>query len=396
MKMNCLIKYTFPVFLLFGATACQEGINETVESAYRLPVLPEPPYKFSRNGENSVDLSECKFLKAPVDEIFSDYMNGAFVGRQTAYNDMLKLYNEGKFGLKPREEVSASPLHRDNRETVLKDISLWFQTATRVSGLGTDVPSEHRNREAVKGATGYIGYNLADKEICFVDEKGISVAEVFQYATMGAIYLDKILNVHLSLQVLENKEVLSGNDQTLLLPGHNYTELEHHWDLGYGYYGFWKSLAQPDGLPALKKSHPRILQSFVRGRIYMQNSHYEDVKLQADTIRQELSRVVGVRIINLLIGGNTLANLKENPKRAFRFLSQAYGLIYASQFACDVKGYPLITYEEVRTLLQQLVQNDGFWETDRLLGDEKIEGSLRYIAARIGDKFGISPEEIRR
>ena len=74
---------------------------------------------------------------------------------------------------------------------------------------------------------------------------GIAVAEVYKYAIMGAIYLDKILNIHLSEQILENNEVLVRNDLTQLLPGHNYTELEHHWDLAYGYYDFWKHWPSP-------------------------------------------------------------------------------------------------------------------------------------------------------
>src|SRR3712207_4842813 len=64
----------------------------------------------------------------------------------------------------------------------------------------------------------------------------------------------------------------------------------------------------------------------------METSRYDEIKLQADTIRHELGRVVAVRAMNLLVGANTFANLKENPKYAFRLLSQAYGLIYASQF----------------------------------------------------------------
>ncbi len=61
----------------------------------------------------------------------------------------------------------------------------------------------------------------------------------------------------------------------------------------------------------------------------METSRYDEIKLQADTIRHELGRVVAARAMNLLVGANTFANLKENPKHAFRLLSQAYGLIYA-------------------------------------------------------------------
>ena len=52
--MNYLLKYILSFCLLTSVAACTEGINETVESAYQLPVFPEPSYKFSRNGESSV------------------------------------------------------------------------------------------------------------------------------------------------------------------------------------------------------------------------------------------------------------------------------------------------------------------------------------------------------
>ena len=64
--MNYLLKCLFLSCLLISVVACTDGINETVISAYQLPVLPELSYKFSRNGESSVNVLECGFLKSPV------------------------------------------------------------------------------------------------------------------------------------------------------------------------------------------------------------------------------------------------------------------------------------------------------------------------------------------
>lgn len=394
--MNYILKYMLSAYLLIIMVACTEEINETVESAYQLPVLPDHSYKFSRNGESSVNIQECEFLKAPIDRIFLEYMNEARMSTRKDYDEAFRLYHKGLLGLSPQEAVSASPLHSAHREKKLKDIDSWFETSARIAGLGAGIPSEHRGREASKGLTGYVGNNAGDKDICFVDEKGIAVAEVYKYALMGAIYLDKILNIHLSEQVLGNNEILVRNDETQLSPGSNYTELEHHWDLAYGYYGFWKTLAQSDGLPALRNSHLRIFHSFVKGRIYVETFRYDDMRLQADTIRHELSRVVAVRAMNLLVGPNTLANLKENPKRAFRLLSQAYGLIYATQFARNIQGKLFITNEETENLLYELVKGDGLWDKERLLGGEQAEGSLLNLAMRIGEKFAISLEDIKK
>lgn len=395
--MNYLLKYILSFCLLTSVAACTEGINETVESAYQLPVFPEPSYKFSRNGESSVNVLECEFLKSPIDRIFSEYMNEARMSTQRDYDEARRIYHEGTFGLKPQKEVSTSPAHLNDREKILRDIDNWFETSARIAGLGANIPSyEHRNREAAKGSTGYVGNNIGDSDICYVDEKGIAVAEVYKYAVMGAIYLDKILNIHLGEEILGNNEILVRNDLTQLLPGHNYTELEHHWDLAYGYYSFWKTLAQSDGLPALKDCHLRIFRSFVKGRTFMETSRYDEMRLQADTIRQELSRVVAARAMNLLVGPNTFANLKENPRRAFRLLSQAYGLIYAAQFARNTQGKPFITNEETGNLLHELEKNDGLWDKEHLLGKEQTEGALHNLATRIGKIFGVSLEDIKK
>lgn len=378
----------FSLYLFVALTACTEGTNETIESAYQLPILQEPAYKFTRNGESCVNLLECEFLKSPVDIIFSRYLNRARIGTPEEYSEMLEFYKKGEFGLKPIEEIASSTTHSASRAQVLQDFTNWFESSKLIS--------QNKGNEAVKGRIGYVGNNHGDKDIFFVDGRGIAVAEVYRFAAMGALYLDKILNVHLNKEVLFATDVREGHELTHLLPGHNYTEMEHHWDLAYGYYDFWKSLAQSGGLPALRDSHLRIFRSFVWGRTYMETSRYKDIELRVDTIRHELSRVVAVRAMHLLTGANTFSNLKENPKYAFRLLSQAYGLIYASQFARNAQGRPFLTYDETQQLLHVLERDGGLWDSQRLMGSEQDEGSLRQLAAQLGAKFGISPKEIEK
>lgn len=112
--MNYL-KHILPLCLLTGVTACTEGTNETVESAYQLPVLPELPYKFSRNGESSVNTLECKFLKAPIDRIFSRYMSEARMSTKMDYDEAMQMFREGEYGLKPQNEIATSTLHLADR-----------------------------------------------------------------------------------------------------------------------------------------------------------------------------------------------------------------------------------------------------------------------------------------
>lgn len=394
--MKNLLKYFLLGFLLITTTACVEGTDETVESAYLLPLLPELKYKFSRNGESSVNTLECRFLKAPIDRIFSRYMNEANMGTKVNYDEAMQLFKEGEFGLKPREEIASSITQQPNKGKIVNDVESWLYSSAKISGMGFPDPLKHRGRPAVKGASGHSGNSITDFDICFVNEKGIAVAEVYKYAMLGAVYLDKVINEHLNIGVLANEKLIAAHSKTELLPGRNYTKLEHHWDLAYGYYGFLKSLTQSDGVPVLKGSDVKIYEAFVKGRMYMETARYEEMRLEADVIRQELSKAFGARAIMALIGNNTLANLKENPKYAFRFLSQAYGLLYSLQFTTDAQGNPVVSYQEMQELLNDLEKDGGLWEKDRLQGAIEQEGSLLNLASKVAKKFKISLEDIKK
>lgn len=384
------------VCLLGGMISCNKGEGETVDSAYIEPIMPPPQYKFSRNGANSVDLLECDFLKAPLDYIYSSYLKEARMGSDYEYTTVFSFYNEGEFGLKPKEEIAQSLLHKGHRQKILEDMAELLNISAHIGGYKSDDPYKHRTREAVKGRTGYVGNNIGDKNIYFVDEKGVAVADVFKNAVKGAIYLDKILNVHLDDSVLDNKDLQRKHESMELPAGKNYTELEHHWDLAYGYYIFWKPLAEAGGLPILRDSERNIFQAFVRGRMLLETFRYDEIKEQVRIIREELSKVIVVRAMDLLVGENTLVNMDERPKYAFLFLSQACGLIYAAQFTRSPEGMPYFTYEEVKGLLASLTRDAGLWEKNRLLEEENVEGSLKNIALALGQMLNVSLEEIKK
>ncbi|UVV55936.1 DUF4856 domain-containing protein [Bacteroides fragilis] len=101
--------------------------------------------------------------------------------------------------------------------------------------------------------------------------------------------------------------------------------------------------------------------------------------------------------MHLLVGPNTLANLKENPRHGRSvFFLEAYGLIYAAQFARNMQGKSFLTNEETGILLHELEKGDGLWDKERLLGREQTEGALYNLAVRIGEKFDVSPEDIKK
>ncbi|AKU70638.1 DUF4856 domain-containing protein [Prevotella fusca JCM 17724] len=395
MKQKTFI-YSLLLLLVSVLSSCSQWEGETVESAYQEPQIPDPTYQFKRNGASSVDYLECSLLRDPLDYIYSSYLRTANIMYEGTMTRVKGYYNNGEFGLKPQEELAASSLHKADRERILKDVEDIFVTTGKLSGLGQPSPGTYRNHKAKMGEGGYVGVHIGDVNIAFANEKGLVVAELFNGIVWGGIYLDKILNVHLNDSLYNDARLRSEHERTALLPGRNYTELEHHWDLAYGYYQYWLPYVQVGGLPVLRESRIKLYNAFARGRLALTEYRYEEVLQQLQLIRAELSKVAAVRAMNLLVNDITVGNLDEDINNALVFLSQGCGALYGLQFTLQESGKPHLTYEQVKSYINELTSGNGFWDKERLLGDEATVGSLKHVASQVGKVYGLTLNDIKR
>lgn len=395
MKQKTFI-YSLLLLLVSVLSSCSQWEGETVESAYREPQIPDPSYQFKRNGSSSVDYLECSLLRDPLDYIYSSYLRPANIMYEGTMTRVKGYFNNGEFGLKPQEELATSSLHKANRKRILNDVEEIFEVTGKLSGLGQSSPGTYRNHKAVMGEGGYVGIHIGDVNIAFANEKGLVVAEMFNGIIWGGIYLDKILNVHLNDSLYKDSRLRTEHERTALLPGRNYTELEHHWDLAYGYYQYWLPYVQGSGLPLLRESRIKLYNAFARGRLALTEYRYDEVLQQLQVIRAELSKVVAVRAMNLLVSDVTVGNLDEDINNALVFLSQACGAVYGLQFTVQESGKPHLSYEQVKAYINELTAGNGLWEKQRLLGDETMTGSLKYVAAQIGKTYGLTLNDVKR
>lgn len=395
MKQKTFI-YSLLLLLVSVLSSCSQWEGETVESAYREPQIPDPSYQFKRNGSSSVDYLECSLLRDPLDYIYSSYLRPANIMYEGTMTRVKGYFNNGEFGLKPQEELATSSLHKANRKRILNDVEEIFEVTGKLSGLGQSSPGTYRNHKAVMGEGGYVGIHIGDVNIAFANEKGLVVAEMFNGIIWGGIYLDKILNVHLNDSLYKDSRLRTEHERTALLPGRNYTELEHHWDLAYGYYQYWLPYVQGSGLPLLRESRIKLYNAFARGRLALTEYRYDEVLQQLQVIRAELSKVAAVRAMNLLVSDITVGNLDEDINNALVFLSQACGAVYGLQFTVQESGKPHLSYEQVKTYINELTAGNGLWEKQRLLGDETMTGSLKYVAAQIGKTYGLTLNDVKR
>ena len=395
MKQKTFI-YSLLLLLVSVLSSCSQWEGETVESAYREPQIPDPSYQFKRNGSSSVDYLECSLLRDPLDYIYSSYLRPANIMYEGTMTRVKGYFNNGEFGLKPQEELATSSLHKANRKRILNDVEEIFEVTGKLSGLGQSSPGTYRTHKAVMGEGGYVGIHIGDVNIAFANEKGLVVAEMFNGIIWGGIYLDKILNVHLNDSLYKDSRLRTEHERTALLPGRNYTELEHHWDLAYGYYQYWLPYVQGSGLPLLRESRIKLYNAFARGRLALTEYRYDEVLQQLQVIRAELSKVAAVRAMNLLVSDITVGNLDEDINNALVFLSQACGAVYGLQFTVQESGKPHLSYEQVKAYINELTAGNGLWEKQRLLGDETMTGSLKYVAAQIGKTYGLTLNDVKR
>lgn len=391
-------RYSFLIAALFFATSCDRGVGETIETAYVEPLPEIPKYSFSRNGSSNVDTFETTLITIPQDYLYTSYLRRAILYSDYSYYTFLGYYKEYSNGAKIEAEIASSPLKATEREAIKNDIWQMVETSSRISGRNNQNIdyTTIRGRAAEKGLSGYIGSDIGDLNLAFADEKGLVVAEAYKNMLLGAIQLDKVLNLHLDESLLNSQEWRTKHENVELLAGKNYTQLEHHWDLAYGYYAKLVPLVRAEGLPILKDSETKIFNAFVMGRYELTKFRYDEMLNHLKIIREELSKVIAIRAINLLVGVNTEANLKENPIYAFSSISEAYGLIYALQFTRNATGKPYFTYAEVQAILQKMIEGDGLWDKDRLLAGTEVEGSLKNIATQVGKPFGLSIESVKR
>ncbi len=384
------------LLLALVTSSCDKWENETVESTYQGIITPDPVYSFRRGGKNSVDMLECTLLKGAVDLTYR-YLHEANFTNQSLYDLARGYYENGEFGLKPREEIAASPHQRAQHEPMLGVVETLFAKTCELSGFGLPNASAIRNQPAREGKGGFLGVNIGDANLCFADEKGVVVAELFRGITDGGIYLDKILYTHLDEGLFNDEALRTAHQNAEVLPGRNYTALEHHWDLAYGYYQFWLPYTQGNGLSVLRDSKIRLYNAFARGRGALTRYRYDSVELQIKNIRTELSRVVAVRAMRMLVGENTTENLNEEIRNALFFISQGCGLLYTLPFTRKESGDAYFTPDEVTRLLSELTSSGlGLWDTARLRGAPSAEGSLQHIALVIGERYGLTLDDVKR
>jgi hypothetical protein len=207
---------------------------------------------------------------------------------------------------------------------------------------------------AYEGHAGKLGNYL-------LNEKGFEYAQFVQKGMMGALMLDQISNIYLGTdkQAADNSAIVSGK---------NYTQLEHHWDEAYGYLTSNAYFPMKDPNDATKwleyflGSYVRqvgdptlVYMAFLKGRAAIVNKDDATRNAQIEYIRTTLEKAVATVCISYL---NKANDATTNASR-FHALGEATGFLYSLRFAYNAK----VNAAKSNQLMDQLMnKTDGFWD----------------------------------
>lgn len=218
--------------------------------------------------------------------------------------------------------------------------------------------SSFNSQTASTGQAGLLGGKY------LVNAKGFEYAQFIQKGLMGAIMLDQISNIYLGTEK-------QSADNSALVTGKNYTQLEHHWDEAYGYLtaneyypkkdpadatkwleSFLGSYVRQVGYDAGKPS--AIYLAFLKGRAAVVNKDVNTRNEQIAYIRNAMEQAIGTIAISYLNKTKTATTDADK----FHSLSEGTGFVYSLRFAYNAKINSAKSDELLGILMNK---TNGFW-----------------------------------
>tara|TARA_Y100001968_G_scaffold331194_1_gene385071 strand:+ start:938 stop:2035 length:1098 start_codon:yes stop_codon:yes gene_type:complete len=348
--MKNIIKLSF-LSVLFVFASCTKD-KDTVECQVTAP----DSYEFSHDGTNTVSYGGQTARLNMAAEILS------LLGDATSTDAALlnQMYADGTGFSDASLDASGKQLRSKTAgyQTAIAKAAIQSKFDSWLVDYATNVaPAMAANTMAAPGVAGYVG----NREL---NAHGFELDQFFAKGLIGALCLDQTVNGYLS-----EAKIGDGVDNEIR---DTYTDMEHHWDEGFGYvYGKFGpdnvngDLSSDGLLGKYLNKYPdhaqTVFNAFKMGRQAIVDDCSEERDRQAQIIKEALSQVVAIRADYYL---RDAASLDMNSADYFHSLSEGYGFIMSLQFTCDADGNPYFTHDQVNSMLSELESGEGFWNKD--------------------------------
>lgn len=275
------------------------------------------------------------------------YIKSAHVSNAPAL-DAAKL--KDMYGDNTGNHFSTSALNSSTKQLKSKTVSTE-QSNFEAYMDAVAVASQSTGMTASNGQAG-IAANNAGTKFYLLNENGIEFAQVIEKGLMGACFYYQGTSVYLGSGKMDvDNEMVTDREGT---------EMEHHWDEAFGYFGinkdfptntsdirFWGKYSNVH--EAVYPLNEKVMDAFLKGRAAISAKDITTRDEQIAILRKNWELVVAATSIYYL--NNVKDDLGTDPSAAYHGLSEVYGFISSLKQGTGASG---ITASQVNTILSDL------------------------------------------
>lgn len=245
------------------------------------------------------------------------------------------------------------------------------------------VASQSTSSTASNGQAGIATNNAGSKNYLF-NANGIELTQIIEKGLMGACFYYQATAVYMGdgKMNVNNTDVTNGKG----------TEMEHHWDEGFGYFGvpknfpatttgavFWGKYCNKH--EAVYPLNTKMMNAFLKGRAAISAKDITTRDEQITILRKNWELVVAATSIYYL--NKAKNNLSGDPVAAYHELSEGFAFIMSLKYGA---GTGTITSTQVNTVLSNLFgSSDPLAANNYNVTDAKIEAAKTALVGYFKD-----------
>lgn len=308
-------------------------------------------YSFADGAGNStVDYSGQTDRLDQLSEIVTKIKSGAFA--QVYAQDLKDMFaNTGGNG---NGNFSFSSTKQLRDKCFSLDVNLFESIMDSVEAASANF--------AVTASNGQSGILTSGTSTYLVGANGMDYAEIIEKGVMGAVFMHQALNHYLDgaqMNVDNTSAVDAAN-------GKYYTQMAHHWDEAFGYFGvptdfptspatrFWGKYCNSQN--ANLGSNAVMMNNFLKGRAAIANNVYSDRDAAIQEIRLMWENIAAHQAMKYI--DNAVGYFGTDDAKFMHAVSEAYGFIWNLRYAPDATRR--LSQTEVTTIVAMF--GDNFWE----------------------------------
>jgi hypothetical protein len=234
-----------------------------------------------------------------------------------------------------------------------------------------------KGTQAEEGKAGLI--KRSSGSTVLVDANGKELTQLIEKGLMGATFYYQICEVYLT----ESKIGNAINNSTVV-DGQHYTDMEHHWDEAFGYLGvpvdypanitgirYWGKYT--NDRTARIGSGTKLMEAFLKGRTAIVNKDYTLRDQQRDIIYEELEKVAAATAIHYI--NQSLATSNQGDR--LHAISEAYTFVKGLKYSSKRK----LTLDQINTIADTNI-GTNFWQA--------TETGLKAARTALANAYGLS------